>query len=212
MVPLRPNDFDEAYSVLNFEPLTVPTSEKGTIVWDESNNGSFTYTPTPGYTGTFTVNYRVTNPSGMTADAVLTITVADLPTPATNSSKSICITDGSVVLSGNTPTVGTGSWSVVNGPSTLPSQFSGINNPSSTFTPAGGVGNYLVRWTITNNPSPSSTADATITVNAVADCGHKHIHPDHFEWGYSHIVGKCAIVGGRRVVGFQRARSVGYSV
>ena len=163
------NDSDANYanSLLSFTLLTSPTGAQGILNWDSSNNGTFTFTPTTGYSGTFTVNYRITNPVGMTDDGVISITVAALPTTATNESKSFCQTAVSVALSGNSPSVGTGSWSVISGPSTLSSQFSSTSNPTATFTPAGGVGNYLVRWTISNSPSPSSSADATITMNAV---------------------------------------------
>ncbi|MBK9223787.1 MAG: hypothetical protein IPO23_02365 [Flavobacterium sp.] len=53
---------------------------------------------------------------------------------------------------------------MVSGPSTLASQFSSLTNPTAVFTPAGGVGSYVVRWTISNSPCTASTANATITV------------------------------------------------
>lgn len=163
------NDSDPNFdkSLLQFTLLSIPSVTEGTINWNSSNNGTFTFTPYPGYSGTIILNYRVTNPNGLYADGTLTITVADLPTSATNSSKIMCISEVSTVLSGNTPVVGTGSWTVISGPSTLNSQFSSLSNPTATFTPAGGVGNYLIRWTISNNPSPSSVADATVTVNSL---------------------------------------------
>ena len=72
------------------------------------------------------------------------------------------------MLSGNAPTTGTGAWSVVSGPSLNNSQFSSLTNPAATFTPDGGVGSYVVRWTISNNPCTASIADATITVLPLA--------------------------------------------
>ncbi|NTW31240.1 MAG: hypothetical protein HGB12_01170, partial [Bacteroidetes bacterium] len=76
--------------------------------------------------------------------------------------QSICTTS-SATLSGNSPTVGSGSWTVESGPSTSSSQFGNTSTHNTTFTPAGGAGNYIVRWTITNSPCTSSYADATIT-------------------------------------------------
>ncbi|PWA03872.1 beta strand repeat-containing protein, partial [Flavobacterium psychrotolerans] len=87
-------------------------------------------------------------------------------TTATNgSTQSTCITTGgAATLSGNTPSVGTGAWTVVSGPSTSSAQFSSTTNPTAVFTPAGGVGSYVLRWTITNG-SCASFANATITVS-----------------------------------------------
>lgn len=78
-------------------------------------------------------------------------------------SQSIC---GSIsaVLAANTPFIGSGSWSVTSGPSTLLSQFSSITDPAATFTPAGGNGAYILRWTITSGAC-TTTSDMTLTVN-----------------------------------------------
>lgn len=84
------------------------------------------------------------------------------PTTATNgSTQSTCTT---ATLSGNTPLIGTGAWSVVSGPSTSTSQFSSLTSPTATFTPAGGAGSYVVQWTIST--CLTSTANATITITA----------------------------------------------
>ena len=61
--------------------------------------------------------------------------------------------------------MGTGAWTV-SGPSTLTTQFSSTTNPVAVFTPAGGVGSYILTWTISNAPCTSSTSTVTITVNA----------------------------------------------
>ena len=94
----------------------------------------------------------------------VSVTVTGAPTPATNSSTQTICSTATATLSANAPTVGTGAWSVVSGPSTLASQFSSLTNPTAVFTPAGGVGSYVVRWTISNAPCAASTANATITV------------------------------------------------
>ncbi|HQR35406.1 MAG TPA: Ig-like domain repeat protein, partial [Blastocatellia bacterium] len=70
----------------------------------------------------------------------------------------------SATLAANAPTSGTGSWSVVSGPNTSNSQFSSTSNRTATFTPAGGVGSYTLRWTIANSPCTDSTDDVVITV------------------------------------------------
>ena len=66
-----------------------------------------------------------------------------------------------VTLAANSPTVGTGQWSIVSGTGgtiTTPA------SPTSTFT--GIAGNaYQLRWTITNAPCAPSTDDVLITFN-----------------------------------------------
>lgn len=67
----------------------------------------------------------------------------------------------SVTLAANTPTVGTGSWSIVTGTG---GSFGNASSPTSTFS--GTAGNtYTLRWTITNSPCPASTDDVTVTFN-----------------------------------------------
>ncbi len=65
-------------------------------------------------------------------------------------------------LAANTPGIGTGEWSISSGPSTNLSQFSDINDPASDFTPDGGLGSYVLDWTITNG-SCESTSSVTVT-------------------------------------------------
>ncbi|MFN5458681.1 MAG: hypothetical protein ACK5AY_02105, partial [Bacteroidota bacterium] len=62
-------------------------------------------------------------------------------------------------LSANTPSVGTGAWSIVSGTGgtiTTPS------SPTSTFSGTAGT-TYVLRWTISNSPCTASTDDVTIT-------------------------------------------------
>jgi len=62
-----------------------------------------------------------------------------------------------VSLSANTPTYGTGAWTV-SGPSSSSAQFSSTTNPTATFTPAGGNGVYTLTWTITNGNCADNTS------------------------------------------------------
>src|SRR5204862_498349 len=65
-------------------------------------------------------------------------------------------------LGGNSPTVGTGSWSVVSGGT---GTFNpNAATPNATFTHATGVGPVVLRWTISNSPCAPSSADVTITI------------------------------------------------
>ncbi|MCC7298042.1 MAG: hypothetical protein IT244_06880, partial [Bacteroidia bacterium] len=75
----------------------------------------------------------------------------------------------STPLAANTPTVGTGLWSVVSSSAVL--SFSSLTSPTATVS---GLtqGTHVLRWTIsTSNTCPPSTSDVTITVTAGAFAG-----------------------------------------
>ncbi len=65
----------------------------------------------------------------------------------------------SVSLAGNTPTIGTGQWSVVSGTATITSPGS----PNSGVTGLTMPGTATLRWTISNGTCPASTDDVVIT-------------------------------------------------
>ncbi|MFC6264127.1 T9SS sorting signal type C domain-containing protein [Flavobacterium panici] len=66
----------------------------------------------------------------------------------------------SFTLAANTPTTGTGTWSIASGPNTSASQFASLTNPTTTFTPIGS-GTWVLNWTI--NSCNSSTDQVVIT-------------------------------------------------
>ncbi|RYE17148.1 MAG: hypothetical protein EOP51_24440, partial [Sphingobacteriales bacterium] len=69
-----------------------------------------------------------------------------------------------IALTGNTPTSGTGTWTVTSGQPATDYEFSAPNSPTSTFTgKAAGV--YTVTWTIsTGSGSCSSASSSRVTV------------------------------------------------
>lgn len=86
-------------------------------------------------------------------DAVPTISNAGSP-------QTLCA--DSAVLSGNIPSVGVGTWTVVSGGGSIdtPTQYnSGVENLS--------VGQNVFSWTITNGVCPASTSTVIITVDAM---------------------------------------------
>lgn len=101
----------------------------------------------------------ITNGSCSSADTVI-ITRAGTPTNANaGSDQDVC--SASAVLAGNTPSVGTGTWSVVNGTGT----FTDANNPSTAVNGLSqGINTFV--WTIANPPCNSSSD--TVIVNKVA--------------------------------------------
>jgi hypothetical protein len=125
-----------------------------------TNSGS-TVTATPAATTTYTVTAEN---SGCSTSTNVTVTVNELPTTATvGGPQTICANTATLGLGGNTPTVGTGAWSIVSGGT---GTFSNASDPNSTFTHTGGAGPIVLRWTITSlAPCAPSTADLTVTLN-----------------------------------------------
>src|SRR5205823_5398040 len=92
--------------------------------------------------------------------ASVNVTVNQPPTTATvGGAQTICVNGTTSGLGGNTPSVGTGVWSIVTG------GFAGTFNPNNTtpnatFTQTGGgAGSIVLRWTISNSPCTASSAD-----------------------------------------------------
>jgi hypothetical protein len=67
----------------------------------------------------------------------------------------------SVTLAGNTPTVGTGAWSIVSGTG---GSVTTASSATSTFTGTAGS-TYTLRWTVSNSPCTATTDDVVITFN-----------------------------------------------
>ncbi len=93
-------------------------------------------------------------------DLTINATVSNAPSTATvGANQSVCSLTSNP-LGGNTPQVGTGSWSQVSGPGTT--NFSSSTSGSSTAT-ASVDGTYVYRWSINNGCATTSTADVTVT-------------------------------------------------
>jgi gliding motility-associated-like protein len=151
----------------------------GTGAWSivSGIGGSFVATsnPTTTFNGiigtTYTLRWTISNaPCAASSDDVL-ITFNANPSVANagTDQTSLCGVT-STALSGNTPSVGTGAWSIVSG---VGGSFVAATNPTTTFN--GVVGNsYILRWTINNAPCAASSDDVLITFNAnpsVANAG-----------------------------------------
>lgn len=73
-----------------------------------------------------------------------------------------------MTLAANTPTTGTGQWSIISGAGG--SFTGGSGNPSNssisnpTFSGVAGTA-YVLRWTISNSPCTASTDDVNVTFN-----------------------------------------------
>lgn len=154
--------------------LAANTPSIGVGTWSivSGAGGSFVSTsnPTTDFSGTAGVSYVlrwtiVNSPCTDSQDDV-TITFNESPTTSVaGSNQSFCLGDVAV-LAANTPTVGTGAWSILSGPSSNLSQFTSTTSPTATFTPDGGLGTYVLEWTISNAPCNASTSSVNIVVTS----------------------------------------------
>src|SRR6185295_10825881 len=134
------------------------SSGPSTLISQFSNATSRTATFTPnGGSGSYVLAWTISNAPCAPSVSSVTITVNGSPTTAAaGGALTICST-GTATLAANSPLIGTGAWSVVSGPSLVLTQFSNTTSPTAVFTPAGGAGSYVIRWTISNAPCAAST-------------------------------------------------------
>jgi len=131
--------------------------------WINGGETSSTIQPSTATAGSTTYTVSVTDGNGFSNTSNTTLVVNQNPTPAfAGNNKSACLMG--LTLEANTPTEGTGVWSVISGPSINASQFSNINSPSATFVPDGGFGEYLLQWKTINAPCTESSSLVTITI------------------------------------------------
>lgn len=134
---------------------SIVSGSGGGIVTPGSPNST-----TFGATGTtYTLRWTITNaPCAASSDDVL-ITYVGNPTVANaGSDQTICGT--TATLAGNTPGVGSGSWSIIAG---VGGTVTTPGSPTSAFTGVQGT-TYTLRWTISNPPCTATTDDVLITL------------------------------------------------
>lgn len=129
-----------------------------------ASNPATTFSGIPGIT--YALRWTISNPPCPASVSNITVKFIQPPTVANAGADLFGCANLPVGLSANTPLSGSGTWSVVSGPSTAASQFSNIINPTATFTASGGSGVYTLRWTITNAGCPPSTDDLILTITS----------------------------------------------
>ncbi|MBC8154246.1 MAG: right-handed parallel beta-helix repeat-containing protein, partial [Bacteroidetes bacterium] len=159
--------------------LTYSDGTNTTVIGGYTSGANIPVSPTTNTTYTIIAatdaNACPATVSGMGA----TVTVNQNPTASMAGASQTITTGNAATLAANAPTVGAGTWSVASGPSLAASQFNSTTNPAAVFTPAGGVGNYVLTWTISNAPCTASASSLTITVNAAAPvCGNLNVPGD----------------------------------
>jgi gliding motility-associated-like protein/uncharacterized repeat protein (TIGR01451 family) len=138
------------------------TLVNGTAVITTPSSASTTVTGVPAGTSA-TLKWTISNGTCTSSESTVTINNNQLPTTANAGSNLFNCNNGNFSISANSPTVGTGMWSLVSGTAT-------IANPTATATNVSGVAagsNAIVRWSISNGVCPASTADITLTNHAL---------------------------------------------
>ena len=122
--------------------------------------------PTGNLTGTTSFNVLASScGNSVQMPGTVTVNVSQPPT-ISNAGPDQTASSSSFTLAANTPTVGTGVWSVVSGPNTNSTQFSSTTNPLATFNRTA-AGTYILRWTISNGSVCSTSTDDVIIANCV---------------------------------------------
>lgn len=78
-VPVLANDSDPDGDAISVTAFDVSSAHGGSIA--KNDDGTLTYTPSAGYTGSDVFNYTISDPSGKTDSAAVTVDVAAAPPP-----------------------------------------------------------------------------------------------------------------------------------
>ncbi|WP_299458811.1 gliding motility-associated C-terminal domain-containing protein [uncultured Microscilla sp.] len=107
--------------------------------------------------------WTVTNGNCTPTVADITVTLFEPPSTANAGvSQTLCGVNTSTTASitANTPTAGSGTWTVISGSGV----FANANTPNTTISGLS-YGANVFRWTISNGSCPTSSSDVTITLN-----------------------------------------------
>ncbi len=113
--------------------------------------------------GTYVLRWTVTNLSGgCSTFADITVNYTEQATVGTSPQNVACNSLTSLGLGGNTPTIGSGAWSLVSGPGVV-NLWSPNNTTANATANVSTYGTYTFRWTVTS-PSAGCNTYADITV------------------------------------------------
>ena len=175
-----------AYSVTDVGGVTYTWSYSGTGFTQAT--GGTTNSITANFSAAATSGTLTVTPSNTCGNGTVrtfAIVISETPTTAAAGTDINPACDATTTtLAGNSPTVGTGEWSVVSGTATITTSSS----PTSGVTGLAVPGTATLRWTISNAPCAASTDDVVITTTAC--CG-----PAFTSCGSSFPVNHCTSGG-----------------
>lgn len=154
-------------SLLTTLQATAPTI--GTGAWSQLSGpgtaniaipmSSYTQVQFPATAGSYVLRWSVTNGVCAASNSDLTVTVYALPTTANAGGNHTLCNASSYTLSGNTPTLGTGAWTVPYNTSGVTPTLGGSSNPTSGVTNISPGNTYAFQWRITNGSCSSTSID-----------------------------------------------------
>jgi gliding motility-associated-like protein len=115
--------------------------------------------------GNYVFKWIVSNGTCNDSESTVTITKENAPTIA-NAGNNQILCANVATLNANLPTVGTGLWTVVSQPAGASAIFVNPTQNNTTINNMTVVGNYILRWTISNGGCAGSSADVTIIKEA----------------------------------------------
>jgi gliding motility-associated-like protein len=159
-------------SICKFEEVklvgNVPTV--GTGLWTQTaGNPAIIVDPTSPTTlasgtdvGSYSFEWTISGTGCPSSSEAVTISILQLPTIATVGSDQVICDGDTATLEGNTPTNGTGTWTIISGGAGA--TITDPNNPTTTVTGLP-IGTTRLRWTISNGVCADYLAGMNITVN-----------------------------------------------
>lgn len=122
--------------------------------------GTTTWTPPALYLGTATLTLTTSGGSCGTTNTSKTQTVSTSSSATVGSAMTITGSLTSTSLGGNTPSVGSGAWTLISGPPGTVTFSDSTSGTSTATVPS--IGTYVFRWTITSSCG-TSYAEITVT-------------------------------------------------
>jgi RHS repeat-associated protein len=153
-----------------------PTSGTGSWSVVSGSGGSFgnSASPTSSFSGTvgvsYTLRWTISNSCSSSTDDMIVSFYSNPTTANAGPDRNDTSTCGltTLTLAANTPSIGTGSWSIVSGAG---GSFGNASSPTSTFSGDTGT-SYTLRWTISNSPCTASTDDVIVLFRQAPTTAH----------------------------------------
>ena len=167
--PITLHGTDPAGKALTFAIASQPLHGTASLV--DASTGSVIYTPTPGYAGTDTINYTVTNAIGSTTGSVaITLTTLDvLPVVTAQTARFAVSTSNNAILLHGVDLQGQAlTFALVSQPAYGTVSLVDALTGSAVYTPKPGfIGTDIINYTVTNSIGTTS-GSVTVTVFDVA--------------------------------------------